>query len=109
MSEEHLSSRSDSPVVNLPNGQANLANSGIATGNTKLSEVTYPTEPVESEDVDMKTETSRPSEEESTPALIPEVVPTPVTVNKGMKPEDRPSLPEQVRIIRCKSAGRRIR
>ncbi|KAJ9099187.1 hypothetical protein QFC21_004067 [Naganishia friedmannii] len=100
MSEEHLSSRSDSPVVNLPNGQTNLGNSGIATGNTKLSEVTYPTEPLESEDVDMKAESFHQPSEEVAPSLIPEVVPTAGTVNKGMRPEDRPSLPEQVQIIR---------
>lgn len=105
MSEEHLSGRSDSPVVNLPNGQANLANNGITTGNTKLSEVTYPAEPVESEDVDMKAESSQQASEEVISTVIPEVVATPVTLNKGMKPEDRPSLPEQVRVIRCKFVG----
>ncbi|KAJ9116461.1 hypothetical protein QFC22_004903 [Naganishia vaughanmartiniae] len=100
MSEEHLSIRSDSPVVNMPNGQVNSGMNGATTGNTKLSEVAYPVEPVDSEDVDMKAETSEQTREEVVPALIPEVVPTSVTVNKGMKPEDRPSLPEQVQIIR---------
>ncbi|KAJ9100966.1 hypothetical protein QFC19_005362 [Naganishia cerealis] len=102
MSEEHLSSRTDSPLVNLPNGQSNLAHSAVAMGNTRLSEVTYPAEPMDTNELEAKAGSSRQadSEEEVAPVPIREAVSTQVTANKGMKPEERPPLSEQVKIVK---------
>lgn len=102
MSEEHLSNRGESPVVNLANGQPGAASTTAGTGNTKLSEVTYPIESTESVDAEMKDagaqdQTGAKGESQVETAAAP-------AANKGMKPSERPSLPEQVAIIRGRSS-----
>jgi hypothetical protein len=95
MSEEHLSSRGESPVVNLPNGQLNAS-----TGATKLSEVTYPTEGAETVDTEMKAATETEVNQES--QTVPETLPTLPTTNQDLL-SSRPPLQEQVALIRGSS------
>lgn len=96
MSEEHLSSRGESPVVNLTSGQANTTTVNPGT-TTKLSEVTYPVDTTDSVDTEMK-DVVQGEVKEGPGATVPQVA-----INRGMKPSERPSLQEQVTIIRGKS------
>lgn len=87
-------------MVNVTNGQpsATTVNPGTTT---KLSEVTYPVDASESVDTEMK-DVGVPvhGEVKEGPG---EIVVAQAAINKGMKPSERPSLQEQVTIIRGES------
>ena len=95
MSEEHLSSRGESPVVNLSNGQPNAITSG-----TKLSEVTYPTEGTEAVDTEMKSVDSAETGMKQNSRATTGTEPALPARNQGLAPNNRPPLKEQVAAIR---------
>ena len=99
MSEEHLSSRGESPVINLPNGQPNAA-----TSVTKLSEVTFPAEGAETVVADMKPVDPAQTEVEQGSRGVTSTESTIPARNQGMSSDSRPPLKEQVALIRGMSS-----
>jgi hypothetical protein len=101
MSEEHLSSRGESPFVNVTSGQSSTSAAPAAVGNTtKLSEVVYPTDSTETVDAEM-TDVAAPAQNEVKQETA-ESAPAQPVINKGMKPSERPSLQDQVTAVRGK-------